>query len=176
MALITYTRNLTRSCFTSTHRRTIHRKSSNSYQIPSLEDCRKIHPTETFLKQQKLNMKIDSLNKSGYNIDLKYTKNKSEKPKTRKQNIIWFNPPFSKTVSTNVAKTFLQLGTKHFLRSHKLHKIFNWNTVKVSYSCMNNISKIIKGHNKKVKWKPRDQNQNAIAEKNQNVQWKGSVK
>ena len=41
---------------------------------------------------------------------------------------------------------------------------------------MNNISKIIKGHNKKVKWKPRDQNQNAIAEKNQNVQWKGSVK
>ena len=30
---------------------------------------------------------------------------------------------------------------------------------------MNNISKIIKGHNKKVKSKPRDQNQNAIAEK-----------
>ena len=92
----------------------------------------------------------DALKKSGYNVDLKYTDNKSEKPKTRKRNIIWFNPPFSKSVSTNVAKTFLQLVTKHFPRSHKLHKIFNRNTVKVSYSCMNNMSNIIKGHNKKV--------------------------
>ena len=81
----------------------------------------------------------DALKKSGYNVDLKYTDNKSEKPKTRKRNIIWFNPPFSKSVSTNVAKTFLQLVTKHFPRSHKLHKIFNRNTVKVSYSCMNNM-------------------------------------
>ena len=118
----------------------------------------------------------NSLNKLGYNIDLKYTNNKSEKPKRRKQIIIWFNPPFSKSVSTNVAKTFPQLVTKHFPRSHKLHKIFNWNNIKVSYSCMNNISKIIKGHNKKVKSKSRDQNHNAIAEKNQNSQWKGSVK
>ena len=79
------------------------------------------------------------------------------KMKTRKRNIIWFNPPFSKSVSTNVAKTFLQSVTKHFLRSHKLHKIFNRNTVKVSYSCMNNMPKIITGHNKKVISKPRDQ-------------------
>ena len=75
----------------------------------------------------------------------------------RKPNIIWFNPTFSNFVSTNVAKTFIQLVTKHFPRSHKLHKIFNHNTVKVSYSCMNNMSEIIKGHNKKVTSKPRDQ-------------------
>ena len=136
MELIIHTRNLTLSCFTSTHRRTIYRKSSNSYQIPSLKVCR----------QWRLNTKI-LLKKSGYNADLKYTNNKSEKTKTGKRNIIWFNPPFSKPVSTNVAKTFLQLITKHFPRSHKLHKIFNRNTVKVSYSCMNNMSKIIKEHN-----------------------------
>ena len=53
--------------------------------------------------------------------------------------------------------TFLQVVTKHFPRSHKLHKMFNRNTIKVSYSCMNNVSKIIDGHNKKVKPKPRDQ-------------------
>ena len=29
-------------------------------------------------------------------------------------NIIWFNPPFSRNVSTNVAKKFLQLLDKHF--------------------------------------------------------------
>ena len=34
-------------------------------------------------------------------------------------------PPFSKSVSTNFAKTFLQLVEKHFPRNHKLHKIFN---------------------------------------------------
>ena len=56
----------------------------------------------------------DALKKSGYNVDLKYTNNKSEKPKIRKRNIIWFKPSFSKSVSTNVARTFLQLVTKIF--------------------------------------------------------------
>ena len=69
--------------------------------------------------------------------------------------IIWFNSPFIKVVSTNVSKTFLQLLTKNFPRSRKLHKILNRNTVKVS--CMNNMSKIIKGHNKKVTSKPHYQ-------------------
>ena len=82
------------------------------------------------------------------------TTQKSEKCKSE---TIWFNPSFSKSVSTNVAKAFLQLVTKHFPRSHKLHKIFNRNIVKVSYSCVSNMSKIIKGHNKKVTLKPPDQ-------------------
>ena len=86
-----------------------------------------------------------------------HNSNKSKSPKTQKRNIIWFNPPFSKSVSTKVAKAFLQLVTKHFPRSHNFHKIFNRNTIKVSCSCINNISKIIKGHNKKVTSKPRDQ-------------------
>ena len=77
--------------------------------------------------------------------------------KTQKQNIIWFNPPFSKSVSTNIAKTFIQLMAKHFPRSHNLHKIFNRNTVKISYNCMNNMPEVIKGHNKKVTSKPHDQ-------------------
>ena len=70
----------------------------------------------------------DMLRKSGYNVDLKHTNNKLEKQKMWKRNIIWFNEPFIKSVSTNVAKTFLQLVTKHFPRSHKLHKILNCNT------------------------------------------------
>ena len=45
---------------------------------------------------------------------MKHTKNKSEKPKMWKQSIIWFNPTFIKFISTNVAKIFLQLVTKHF--------------------------------------------------------------
>ena len=97
-----------------------------------------------------------------------------KKTKMGMRNIIWFIPPFSKPVSTNVAKIFLQLVTKHFPRSHKLHKIFNRNTVKVSYSCMNNMSKIIKGHNKKVTSKPRDQRPKCNCRKKAENPMKGS--
>ena len=38
----------------------------------------------------------------------------------------------------------------HFPQTNKLQKIFNRNTVKVGYSCTQNISQIIKRHNKKV--------------------------
>ena len=37
----------------------------------------------------------------------------------------------------------------YFPKHHKLHKIFNENTVKVSYSCTKNITSIINCHNKK---------------------------
>ena len=115
----------------------------------------------------------DTLKKSGYNVDLKDTSNKSEKAKTT---IIWFNPPFSKFVSSNVAIAFLQLVTKHFPRSHKLHKGFNHRTVKVSYSCMKNMSKIIKGNNKKVTSKPRDQTPKRSCSKKKDDQRNGTVK
>ena len=60
------------------------------------------------------------------------------------------NPTFSLNVKTNVTKTFLQLMDTHFPRANKLNKIFKSNTVKVSYSCTQIISQIIKRHNKKV--------------------------
>ena len=62
--------------------------------------------------------------------------------------------------------------TKHLPRRHKLHKIFNYNTLKVSYSCRNNMSKTIEGHNKKVTSKPCDQRPKCNCRKKQNVQWK----
>ena len=79
-----------------------------------------------------------------------YNSNKKTKQKNRKRNIIWFNPPYSKNVVTKVGHYFLKLLDKHFPRHHKLHKIFNRNTVKVSYSCTKNIKSIINCHNKKV--------------------------
>ena len=39
---------------------------------------------------------------------------------------------------------------KHFPKSHKLHKIFNRNNLKVSYSCTTNMANIIKSHNQKI--------------------------
>ena len=89
----------------------------------------------------------NSLKESGHTAKLTFNKNTSNKRK-RKRNIIWFNPPFNKGVSTNIAKRFLLLIDKHFPQRSTLHKVFNRNTVKVSYSCTANIEKIIKRHNK----------------------------
>ena len=50
----------------------------------------------------------------------------------RQRNILWFNPPYSKTVKTKIGKFFLQLIKKHFSKEHKFHKIFNRNTLKLS--------------------------------------------
>ena len=49
-----------------------------------------------------------------------------------------------------MGKTFLQLLSKHFPKDHEMHKIFNKNNVKISYSCMNNIISILSTHNKNI--------------------------
>ena len=59
--------------------------------------------------------------------------------KQRKCNIIWFNPPFSLCVKTNIGRTFLKLLKQHFPKSNSLHKIFNKNMVKVRYTLWNTL-------------------------------------
>ena len=91
----------------------------------------------------------DALRRNGHSHVLKYN---PDEPRRRQRNrkITWFNPPYSKTVATNVGKKFLQLLDKHFPPNHKFHRIFNRNTVKVSYGCMPNVGSIISSHNKSV--------------------------
>lgn len=94
----------------------------------------------------------DALEASGYTHKLKYNKNipQNNSRNQRKRKIIWFNPPFSKNVKTNIGKTFLNLLKKHFPPQNKFYKLFNKNTVKISYSCMQNMKQIINSHNKKI--------------------------
>ena len=56
---------------------------------------------------------------------------------------------------TKVGRYFFKLLVTHFPRQHKLHKILNKTTVRVSYSCTKNIKSIINSHNKKVLYKNR---------------------
>ena len=53
-------------------------------------------------------------------------------------------------MKTNIGKYFFRLLNKHFPPGHKLYKIFNKNTLKLSYSCMPNLKAKIDGHNKKI--------------------------
>ena len=84
----------------------------------------------------------DALKKSEFNVDFKYIKNQRKKTKNISRNINWFKPPLNKAVSKNIGKIFLRLINRHFPKFHRLHKVFSRNTVKVSCSCIQNMSKI----------------------------------
>ena len=95
------------------------------------------------------NMYEKALRNSGFKSNLHYEKQQRTR-KNRNRKITWFNPPFNKNVRTNIGKIFIKLIKKHFPKHHKLHKIFNSNTIKLSYSCTTNMKNIIKQHNAKL--------------------------
>ena len=67
-----------------------------------------------------------ALKNSGYQ-QAKLIFNKKEHRKQERnhsQNIIWFNPPFTRNVTINIVKWFLNLVDTNFPKSNKLHKIF----------------------------------------------------
>ena len=101
----------------------------------------------------------NALGHSNFSHKLEYMPHVTQQPRrNRQRNIIWFNPPFSKNVKINIARSFLKLVDTHFPIGNKLHKIFNRNAVKVSYSCMNNVKSIITSHNTRIirKSQPQD--------------------
>ena len=95
----------------------------------------------------------EALERSGYNHTLQFNETDMKPPsqnRSRKRNITWFNPPFSKNVSNNIGSYFLKLVNKHFPKNSKYRKIFNRNTLKISYSCMPNIKSAINNHNRRI--------------------------
>ena len=94
----------------------------------------------------------NNLRQSGYKKKLTYkpTDTNHQKHSKHKRKIIWFNPPFSKNVSTKIGKSFLSLLGLHFPKKHIYSSIFNKNKIKVSYTCMQNIKSVINNHNMKV--------------------------
>ena len=62
-------------------------------------------------------------------------------------------------------KKKLNLIGRHFPKDHKYHKLFNRNTIKLSYSCMNNMADRIKGHNNKIL--KQQQQQHSLTEQQQ---------
>ena len=93
-----------------------------------------------------------ALTDSGFTDQLAYIKPSSSTTsrKKNKRKIIWFNPPFSKSVVTNIGWKFLALVMKHFTPRSALYSMCNKNTIKLSYSCTKNMRTILQTHNKKV--------------------------
>ena len=81
-----------------------------------------------------------------FNPDYKSNISKNSK---RKRKIICFNPPYSSNVSTNIGKRVLTILDRDFPKSHKLHKIFNRNNVRISYiPCL--ILVVLSTHTKRL--------------------------
>ena len=97
-----------------------------------------------------------ALDDSGHSYKLSFeppkpkrTKKRNDRPRNNR-NVIWYNPPFSLGVKTNVGAQFLGLASQCFPKSNPLHTIFNKNTLKISYSCTKNFKQIMQAHNKRI--------------------------
>ena len=155
--------------------KTYHKPNNDPYYVHTMSN----HPP-TILKQipnsisQRISTNSSSENifnntaeyynqllaKSGYTDKISFVNPTEKKKRNRKRNIIWFNPPFSKNVKSKIGFEFLNLVDKHFGdKGNKLNKILNRNTIKVSYSCMPNMSRIIKCHNAKLLNKNKHESQ-----------------
>ena len=67
-----------------------------------------------------------------------------------KRNIVWVNPSFSESVKNNIGKEFLKLVGKRLPTHRHQQKVWNRNTLKVSYSCMPIIATIISSQNQNL--------------------------
>ena len=63
---------------------------------------------------------------------------------------MWYNPPFCRSLKTNLGKEFFRILDSCFPKENSLSKIFNHNTVKLSFSCMLYVGKFISSHNKRL--------------------------
>ncbi len=84
---------------------------------------------------------------SSYNVSLQYsncnpTTTSSPMKRTRQRNIMWYNPPFGKSIESNIARSFLQLLDKHFPTGNPLHKL--------CLTHMPNIKSVISRHNNRI--------------------------
>ena len=144
-----------------------HRPFRKDNRIPVYIDSRSNHPpvvkknlpkmigkrisdlssnAEIFEKEKPIYQ--EALKNAGFKEELKYEK--TQKTRRRRRSILWFNPPWSDTVKTNIGSQFLKLVDKHFKDDDFLGYHFNRQKIKISYSTMPNIKRIITSHNRRL--------------------------
>ena len=149
MVHATLTENPTKKPTIFTSIQTIHHQSLKKFHNQLKKDS--ILPSSKDIFQESAIYYEKCLKNCGHKTKLRYEQPKedNQNKKKRKRNIVWFNPPYSKSVKTNIWRIFIELISKHFPPNHKFVKIFNKNTIKFNYSCMPNMRSKINGHNEK---------------------------
>ena len=71
-----------------------------------------------------------ALRNSGFNESIQFTKDRPRR-RTRKRNIMFYNPPFDESISTTIGKNFLDLIDKWFPEETEINRIFNKQNLKI---------------------------------------------
>ena len=99
-----------------------------------------------------------ALKDSGHFSSMYYNNSNTQNARrSSNRKVIWFNPPYSQNLKTNIGKLFIKLVRKHFPKNNKYHKIFNLNNLKLSYCCTTIVGNI-KRPNSKLLSKTNDNN------------------
>ena len=117
---------------------------SNSASLTQTRD-----PTATQTYDQPTDLATDTSN----NQTLQQPDQRADsvnRKKKRKRNILYYNPPFSSSLTTKFGKLFLQLLDKHFPITHPLYPVMNRKKCKISFRICPSMKLIIDSHNKKI--------------------------
>ena len=91
------------------------------------------------------------LTKNGYHHTLEFDQTATtNRRKTRHRKVIYFNPPYSMNVKTNIGAKFLRLLDQHFPPGSLLYPLLNRRKVKLSYRCLPNLKAQLAKHNFKI--------------------------
>ena len=96
----------------------------------------------------------EALRKNGFKSEIYYKDSSSPTNKKRsagKEKLSGSTFRIIKMCQQISPNFFLKVVDKLFPRTHGLHKIFNRNSIKVSYRCMSNVQQLIKKHNNFIK-------------------------
>lgn len=132
----------------SNHPKTVLKEIHNSVNAR----INSISSTETLFEEAK-DIYENALKESGHNSKLTFeqkTEGRQKRKRKRRNNILWFHPPYNMALKTNIGREFLKILDKNFPPNHILRPLLNRSTVKISYSCTENMGQIMKNHNKKV--------------------------
>jgi hypothetical protein len=133
-------------------------------QIPSMVQDRlsKLSSSQVEFDAAKTTYE-DALKLAGYDDKLNYKPNLgSRRSKNRSRHTLWFNPPFSLTVKSNITKMFSKIIATSFPKDHEfLATLFNRHNLKLSYCTTSNLQSILSQHNSKVIREYKDKNTNA---------------
>ena len=112
----------------------------------------------------------EALQKSGHSGDsLKWNpeiNNNIKKKRVRRRKVHWCNIPYSSNVDQPMGRMVLQAVDKWFPKNHFLHRFYNRNTIKVSYSTTRNLKAIVDAHNRKILNPPEQEKDRCNCQKN----------
>ena len=97
----------------------------------------------------------EALSRAGYDHKLTFyqvnrtNRSSGRRNRTRARNCVYFNPPFSLNVKTNILARFLKI-IRNFPKNNPLAPIINTNLVKCSYRTMPNMAKQVSRKNGRI--------------------------